>query len=111
LLVWTPKSTGERKSFRLTIDSDGRKQINVAFAMTPRSGKVAFYLDGEPLPLADRSKEVDLHRPYRTLLRRVALMPGELTAGEHTLTVEWTDTTGRVAEPEVGIDFLWVQRQ
>ncbi|MDI6450085.1 glycoside hydrolase family 172 protein [Anaerobaca lacustris] len=111
LLVWTPRNAGERKSFKLTIDTDGRKQINVAFAMTPRSGKVAFYLDGEPLPLANRSEEVDLYRPYRTLLRRVALRPGELTAGEHTLTLEWTDTTGRVAEPEVGIDFFWVQRQ
>lgn len=111
LLVWTPRKTGERKSFKLDIDAAGRKQINVAFAMTPRSGKVGFYLDGEPLPLADRAEEVDLYRPYRTLLRRVALRPGELTAGEHTLTFEWTDTTGRVAEPEVGIDFLWVQRQ
>lgn len=111
LLVWTPRKTGERKSFKLDIDAAGRKQINVAFAMTPRSGKVAFYLDGEPLPLADRSKEIDLYRPYRTLLRRVALRPGELTAGEHMLALEWTDTTGRVAEPEVGIDFLWVQRQ
>jgi hypothetical protein len=111
LLVWTPKNAGERKSFKLDIDAAGRKQINVAFALTPRSGKVAFYLDGEPLSLADRAKEIDLYRPYRTLLRRVALRPGELTAGEHTLTLEWTDTTGRVAEPEVGIDFFWVQRQ
>ncbi len=111
LLVWTPKSSGERKSFKIAIDDAGKRQINVAFALTPRSGKVAFHLDGQPLKLADRAEEIDLHRPYRTLLRRVALMPGELTAGEHTLTLEWRGAGEDVMQPEVGIDFFWVQRQ
>jgi hypothetical protein len=111
LLVWTPKNSGDRKSFKIAIDAAGKKQINVAFALTPRSGKVAFYLDGQPLKLADRSDSVDLYRPYRTLLRRVALMPGELTAGDHTLTLEWRGAAEGVTQPEVGIDFLWVQQQ
>lgn len=111
LLVWTPAQVGDRKSFKLAIDAAGKKQINVVFAMTPRSGQVAFYLDGEPLQVSNRSATVDLYRPYRTLLRRVALMPGELTAGDHTLTIEWKGAGGRVEKPEVGIDFLWVQRQ
>ncbi|HRS10490.1 MAG TPA: DUF2961 domain-containing protein [Sedimentisphaerales bacterium] len=111
LLVWTPKDSGERKSFQIAIDDAGRKQINVAFALTPRSGKVAFYLDGQPLLSADRSEVVDLYQPYRTLLRQVALMPCEFTAGEHTLTLEWRGAGEDVAQPEVGIDFFWVQRQ
>ncbi len=111
LLVWTPGQVGDRKEFKLNIDSAGSKQINVAFAMTPRSGKVGFYLDGDPLQVSNRSETVDLYRPYRTLLRRVALMPGELTAGEHTLTLEWKGAGDRVEKPEVGIDFFWVQRR
>jgi len=79
--------------------------------MTPQSGTVAFRLDGEPLPLANRAETVDLYRPYRTLLRNVPLMPQELTAGDHTLTLEWQDTSNRAADPEVGIDFIWVQRR
>jgi hypothetical protein len=111
LLVWTPKNKGERKSFKIAIDDAGKKQINVAFALTPRSGKIAFYLDDQPLKLANRSDTADLYRPYRTLLRRNELMPGELTAGEHTLTLEWKDAGEDVTQPEVGIDFFWVQRQ
>jgi hypothetical protein len=111
LLVWTPKGVGDRKSFKLDIDAAGRKQINIAFAMTPRSGQVAFYLDGKPLQVSNRSETADLYRPYRTLLRRIALMPGELTAGDHTLTLEWKGAGDGVDKPEVGIDFFWVQRQ
>ncbi len=111
LLVWTPDKRGQRKSFKIPIAPAGSKQINVAFALTPRAGEVAFYLDDKPLQLENRSDTVDLYRPYRTLLRRVALLPGELTAAVHTLTLEWKDATGRVASPEVGIDFIWVQNR
>lgn len=111
LLVWTPDKKGDRKSFKIKIDAAGKKQINVAFAMTPRSGKVAFYLDGEPLQVSNRSETADLYRPYRTLLRRIALMPTELTAGDHTLTLEWRGAGDDVKKPEVGIDFFWVQRR
>lgn len=111
LLVWTPEDVGDRKSFKINIDTAGNKQINVAFAMTPRSGKVAFYLDGEPLLVSNRSETADLYRPYRTLLRRVALMPSELTEGDHTLTLEWKGADDEVDKPEVGIDFFWVQRR
>ncbi|MHC4517667.1 MAG: glycoside hydrolase family 172 protein [Planctomycetota bacterium] len=109
LLVWLPRKSGDRVEFRIPIASAGRKQINVAMAMTPQSGEVAFRLDGKALPLGNRADSADLYRPYRTLLRRVALMPGELTAGEHTLTVELKGTSERVSNPEIGIDFIWVQ--
>ncbi len=111
LLVWTPRDTGDRKNFKINIDSAGKKQINVAFAMTPQSGQVAFYLDGDPLLVSNGSETADLYRPYRTLLRRVALTPTELTAGDHTLTLEWKGASDDVDKPEVGIDFFWVQRR
>ena len=111
LLTWSPTKTGDRKDFTIPVDSAGKKQIYVTMAMTPQSGAVAFRLDGEPLPLANRAETVDLYRPYRTLLRNVPLMTRELTAGDHTLTLQWQDTSNRAARPEVGIDFIWVQRR
>ncbi|MBN2133390.1 MAG: hypothetical protein JW741_28080, partial [Sedimentisphaerales bacterium] len=111
LLAWSPKKSGDRKDFTIPVDSAGKKQIYVTMAMTPQSGTVAFRLDGEPLPLANRVETVDLYRPYRTLLRNVPLMTQELKAGDHTLTVEWRDTSNRAGKPEVGIDFIWVQRR
>lgn len=111
LLVWTPRKSDETVEFRIPIESAGKKQINIAMAMTPQSGEVAFRLDGKPMPLASRADSADLYRPYRTLLRRVALMPGELAEGEHTLTIELKGTPESVSDPEIGIDFIWVQNR
>ncbi len=109
LLVWTPEKKGDRKSFKIPIRATGKKQIHVAFAMTPRSGQVAFRLDDQPLQLADRADTLDLHCPYRTLLRSMDLMPMELTAGDHTLSLEFVGASEGVASPEIGVDFIWVQ--
>jgi hypothetical protein len=79
--------------------------------MTPQSGRVAFLLDGKPLQLADKTDAIDLHCSHQTLLRSIALMPVELTAGDHVLTLELRDSTEHVASPEAGIDFIWVQRK
>ncbi|MEN6578294.1 MAG: glycoside hydrolase family 172 protein [Phycisphaerales bacterium] len=109
LLVWTPANKGDRKSFKIPVRAAGKKQIHVAFAMTPQSGQVAFRLDDQPLQLADEARTLDLHCLYRTLLRSIDLMPTELTAGEHTLTLESVGASEGIASPEIGIDFIWVQ--
>ncbi len=109
LLVWTPEDKGERKSFKIPIRTAGKKQIHVAFAMTPQSGQVAFRLDDRPLQLANRADTLDLYCPYRTLLRSMDLMPMELAAGDHTLTLEFAGASEGVVNPEVGVDFIWVQ--
>lgn len=79
--------------------------------MTPRSGKVAFYLDGRPLQLADKADAVDLRCPHGTLLRSMALMPAELRAGDRLLTIEAVDTPDSADKPEIGVDFIWVQEK
>jgi hypothetical protein len=111
LLVWTPQKSGDRKSLTIPVDSPGKKQIHVALAMTPQSGKVAFLLDGKPLQLADETDAIDLHCSHRTLLRSIALIPVELTAGDHALVLELRDSTEHAAGSEVGIDFIWLQRK
>lgn len=110
-LVWTPKKKGDRVEFKIPVDSAGKKQINVALAMTPQSGEVAFHLDGKPLQLANRSDAIDLYRPYRTLLRNIALMPVELSVGDHSLVLELKGMSDGVSNPKIGIDFIWVQRR
>jgi len=109
LLVWTPGDKGERMSFKIPIRTAGKKQIHIAFAMTPQSGQVAFCLDDRPLQLANRADTLDLYYPYRTLLRSMDLMPMELAVGDHTLTLEFAGASESVANPEVGADFIWVQ--
>lgn len=38
-------------------------------------------------------------------------MSADLQAGDHTLTLELKDAPDGVANPEVGIDFVWLQRK
>ncbi|MBN1845682.1 MAG: DUF2961 domain-containing protein [Sedimentisphaerales bacterium] len=109
LLVWSPTKVGEKKSFRIPIASAGKRQIHVALALTDQSGRISFRLDDQQLPLDNRADDVDLHCPYRVLLRSIALMPGELDAGNHTLTLEWKGAPEGATDPQVGIDFIWVQ--
>ncbi len=105
LLVWTPKTKGDKKAFTFSIDSGGKKQVNVTLAMTPRSGSVAFFVDGEPVG------DADLYRSYRTLHRNVPLKPLELAPGDHTLTVALTRLPKDGLDAEIGIDFIWVQNK
>ena len=111
LLVWTPTKDRAQKSFEIPVSSAGKQQIHIALAMTSQSGKIAFRIDGQPVTLEDRAEDVELYCPHRTLLRSIALMPVELQTGNHTLTLELKDAPDGVTNPEVGIDFIWVQRK
>jgi hypothetical protein len=105
LLVWTPKVHGDKKDLQIPIESSGKKQIHVTLAMTPKAGTIALSVDGKSLT------EVDLYRPYRTFLRDIALQTLELTPGNHTLTLELKSHAEDVAETQIGIDFVWVQKK
>ncbi|NLH18224.1 MAG: DUF2961 domain-containing protein [Phycisphaerae bacterium] len=111
LLVWNPTQENNRKTFNILVSEAGKKQIHVAMAMTDKSGKVAFELDGKPLPPDDNAESIDLNVADRTLLRSFALKPQDLNAGDHTLTILWKGAPASVAEPQVGIDFIWVQKR
>ena len=109
LLVWTPTKAGDRKTFRISGNLTGKRQIHVALAMTEQSGTIAFLLDDRPLLLENEAQTIDLHCPHRTLLRSIALTPVDLRTGDHTLTLEWKGAPDSVTTPQVGIDFIWVQ--
>ena len=105
LLVWTPTTKGDKKAFPFSIESAGKKQVNVTLAMTARAGSVAFFVDGKPVG------DADLTCADRTLNRNVALKPLELTQGDHTLTLALKSLSKGSAQTEIGIDFFWVQNR
>lgn len=110
LLVWTPEKPGDRKELRIRVDSAGRTQIHITAALTPLSGKFAAWLDGAPANGAAKPVTIDLHDPFRTLLRTFSLEPAELAAGDHTLILEYQGSDTGAAPPEIGLDFVWVQK-
>ena len=110
LLVWTPEKPGDRKKLRIRVDAAGRTQIHITAALTPLSGSFAAWLDGAPAGGTAKPETIDLHDPFRTLLRTFSLEPVELAAGDHTLILEYKGSGAGVTRPEIGLDFVWVQK-
>jgi len=110
LLVWTPEKPGDRKEFRIQVGSPGKTQVHITAALTPGSGAVSAWLDGLPAAGAGKPEAIDLYDPFRTLLRTFSLEPVELSQGEHTLVIEYKGARPGVSRPEIGLDFIWVQK-
>ena len=110
LLVWTPEKPGDRKKLRIRVDAAGRTQIHITAALTPGSGRFAAWLDGVPAGGTAKPETIDLHDPFRTLLRTFSLEPVDLAAGDHTLILEYRGSDAGVTRPEIGLDFVWVQK-
>jgi len=111
ILIWTPNARADAKTFTFAIEETGKIRIHVVFALTPDSGRISFLLDGEKAALANGMEILDLNRPYRTLLRNFTFPAVELKTGQHTLTMLFEGAGSQVANPEIGVDFLWVQKQ
>lgn len=110
LLVWSPRSEGESKTFRIPISESGPYRIHVTAALTPRSGRLALAVDGEEVQLRGGQEVMDLHRSYRTLLRDFAIQDRELDQGRHTLVLTYLGAREEIQSPEIGIDFIWIQK-
>ena len=111
VLVWQPVNKGETRTFTFSVTETGKKRVHMVLALTSNSGRISFFLDGEKTTLANKRETLDLYRPYRTLLRNFTLLPVELEAGSHTLTIKFEGAIPQVNRPEIGIDFLWIQKQ
>jgi hypothetical protein len=68
-------------------------------------------LDDDNIGIGGESGIIDLHVPYRTLLRQYRSKVIELTKGTHTLTLEYTGAPEQVTEGTVGIDYVGVQKR
>ncbi len=94
-------------NFVLPVKESGIKRITMTAALTPKSGEIKVFLDGKAL--LDGNQTIDLFRPYRTLLRNFGFDPLELEAGNHSLSLEYAGTFDAIPDPEIGVDFFWVQ--
>jgi hypothetical protein len=110
LLLWHPRNPAESKAFAFRIREKGNYRVHFAAALNPNSGKISVALDDRFIALANDQKIVDLHRPYRVLLRNFTLPSAELDVGVHTLILKFEGALPDILRPEVGIDFIWVQK-
>jgi len=110
LLVWNPEKPGDSRNFSFQVKEKGTKRIHFAAALSPSSGRISVLVDNTPTAFAGKQEIVDLYRPFRILLRNFTLPPMELEPGEHTLTLKYEGAEAQVKKPEIGIDFIWIQK-
>jgi hypothetical protein len=109
LMCWLPKKKKERITFKLSTKTSGKKRIHLTLALTPQSGQIKVLVDGKHIKLNKDLKSINLFRPHRTLLRNFSFPTADWEAGDHTLVLEFLGTEKDIMEPEIGIDFIWVQ--
>lgn len=109
LAVWRPARPGDELRLKVPVAEAGRYALRITAALTPKSGKFTVSLDGKPLAFGDGP--VDLFVPYRTLLRTFSSPTLQLAEGAHQVTLRYEGSTSDVKTPEIGLDFLWVQRR
>jgi len=105
LLAWEGHSPGDRLELTVPVKAKGKYVVSAVFLHSPEATSEArVLLDGKPIFEGDQT--VDLHAPYRTMLRTTrGDRVFELAPGDHKLTV----AAGKSGS--VGLDFLWLQKQ
>ncbi len=109
--VWRPVGAGARWRLSVPVEEDGEYRVHFVARLDPRAPAIEVLWDGEPAQLASGTSIIDLYRPYRTLLRNFTLQQRHLTAGSHILEFSYPEVDDRVGQPQVGIDFVWVQNR
>jgi hypothetical protein len=110
LLAWHPRNPGESKAFSFRVDEQGKYRVHFAVALTSNAGNISVALDDQSTPLTNDERIINLNKPYRTLLRNFTLPTAELSPGRHTLIIKFEGASAEVERPEIGIDFIWVQK-
>ncbi len=110
LLVWRPRSVGESKAFSFRIQEKGMYRVHFAVALIPNSGRISYALDDRFMPLANGQETLDLQEPHRNLLRNFTLPSMELEPGWHTLIMRFEGASSEIENPDIGIDFIWIQK-
>lgn len=111
LLLWNPEKIEDKKSFSFEIDESHKIRIQLAVALTPNSGLISVTLNGKNVQLRRQENIIDLQSPYRIQLRRFQLLDTVLEPGTHWLTVIFRGAGKGNKEPEVGFDFIEVQKR
>lgn len=110
ILIWNPRKLGESKMFDLPIAEKGTYRIHITAALTPDSGQLSLRIDKQSVTLRSKEDRIDLYRPFRRLLRNFAIQDLELDTGLHTLSLHFEGAHPDIPVPEIGIDFIWIQK-
>jgi hypothetical protein len=110
IAVWRQAGPNARWRFTVPITEEGEYRIHFVARLDPNGSNAHVWWDGELATLTTGLSNVDLRRPYRTLLRDFSLETRRLTPGAHTLEFLWEGAGPDVPNPEIALDFLWVQR-
>jgi len=110
LPIWRPRTPGDTLQVRVPVAEDGEYRIHFVARLDRQGGMAQVRWDGEPAQLRSGSSTIDLYRPHRILLRNFTLEQRQLTAGPHTLELVFDGAAEGVEMPELGIDFIWVQK-
>jgi len=109
-LIWLPEKAGDTKDFKVTVGEAGKKRVQFVFVLADHMGIVSALLDGQSAPWADGAATTNLRAPGRILLRMISLAPLDIAAGEHILTLKFEGAEEDIPVPEVGLDFIGIQK-
>jgi hypothetical protein len=109
-LIWLPEKAGDTKDFKIAVGGGGKKRVQCVFVHADRMGIVSALLDGQSVSWADGAATINLRAPGRILLRMVSLAPLDIAAGEHVLTLKFEGAEEGMPTPEVGLDFIGIQK-
>ncbi|KPK80976.1 MAG: hypothetical protein AMS27_15905, partial [Bacteroides sp. SM23_62_1] len=110
LLVWFPKQQGDQKNFTIPVENTGEYRVYITAAHTPASGKIIVSLNNQPADLHQQTEVINLHVPDRILSRNYLLTRTTLKEGNHILTLKYDGCEEHITNPEIGLDFIWIQK-
>jgi hypothetical protein len=110
LPVWRPAGADSRWRLTIPIQEEGDYRVHFVARLDRNGPWVQLFWDGEWAYLTNGENAIGLNRSYRTLLRNFTLQTQHLTAGDHTLEFLYEGAAAGVIQPEVGLDFVWVQK-
>ena len=110
LPVWRPTRPGDVLRLSVPVAADGDYRVHFVARLDPNGGVARVTWDGDAAELNTGTSALDFHRPYRTLLRDYTMSQRSLTAGTHTLAFVFDGASEGILRPEIGIDFVWVQK-
>jgi hypothetical protein len=108
LFVWTPSGEKAELAVDLPVGSTGKYIVHVTAAPGPESAKIVAALDGKPLALGGDT--IELKTDYRLLQRNYSSRLLNLEAGQHRLVFRLAHPR-QSATPQIGIDFVWLQKK
>ena len=93
----------------MKVEKAGKKRIQCVFVQADNMGAVSACVDGQDVLWEGGNESISLLAPGRTLLRMISLVPLDLEAGEHVLSLRFEGADDDIQAPEVGLDFIGLQ--